>query len=207
MKPILLSRKIAAFVVGGFFAMGVLSVHAASTTYFMDQSNTLPDGVNYLQVTIDDEGDPGEINFTVDAFENVLGAGGNFGIQRFAFNGPDLSGATLELPTGWSYIGSQNISAFGVFLNVISGTGSTRQDPLMFSIGGLGGDTIASYAASNVGGEFFAAHVAGFTEFCDITSAHFAGSATTPVPLPSAVWLLGSGLLGLMGFARRKISG
>lgn len=28
--------------------------------------------------------------------------------------------------------------------------------------------------------------------------------AVTPVPIPAAVWLFGSGLLGLMGFARRK---
>jgi hypothetical protein len=27
----------------------------------------------------------------------------------------------------------------------------------------------------------------------------------TPVPLPAAVWLFGSGLLGLISFARRKI--
>lgn len=204
MKPIsLLFKKVPALVVG-FFAIGALPVHAASTTYFMDQSNALADGVNYAEVTIDDEGDPDEINFTVDAFESVLGAGSNFGIQRFAFNGPDLSGATLELPTGWSYIGSQNISAFGVFLNVITGTGGTRQDPLVFSIGGVGGDTIASYAASNEGGEFFAAHIASFTNFCPTDSAFFAGSGPAPVPLPPAVWLFGSGLLGLVGMARRR---
>jgi len=27
---------------------------------------------------------------------------------------------------------------------------------------------------------------------------------TTPVPVPAAAWLFGSGLLGLIGFARRK---
>lgn len=200
-------KKVVALTVGSFFAMGAVSVYAASTTYFMDQSNTLADGVNYLQVTIDDEGDPGEINFTVDAFEGVLGAGGNFGIQRFAFNGPDLSGAVLTLPSGWSYIGSRNISEFGVFLNVITGTGGTRQDPLTFSINGVDGDTIASYAASNAGGEFFAAHVAGFTNFCPTDSAFFAGSGPTPVPLPPAAWLLGSALLGLVGVARKKVPG
>ena len=32
------------------------------------------------------------------------------------------------------------------------------------------------------------------------------GTGVNPVPLPAAVWLFGSGLLGLMGFARRKNS-
>jgi hypothetical protein len=31
-----------------------------------------------------------------------------------------------------------------------------------------------------------------------------AGSVTPPVPLPAAVWLFGSGLLGLLGVGRRR---
>lgn len=199
-------KNAAVLTMAGFLAMGgIIPAHAASVSYLMDQSNALSDDENYLQVTIDDEGNPGEINFTVDAFESVLTPGGNFGIQLFGFNGPDLSGATLELPSGWSYVGSRNISEFGVFQNVISGTGGSRQDPLAFSIGGVGGDTIASYAASHAGGEFFAAHVADFTNFGTTTSAFFAGSPASPVPLPATVWLFGSGLLGLVGVARRKM--
>jgi hypothetical protein len=32
----------------------------------------------------------------------------------------------------------------------------------------------------------------------------FSGSAVAPVPIPAAVWLFGSGLIGLIGMARRK---
>lgn len=39
---------------------------------------------------------------------------------------------------------------------------------------------------------------AGFGDFI------FAAATPTPVPMPAAVWLFGSGLLGLIGFARRK---
>lgn len=35
-------------------------------------------------------------------------------------------------------------------------------------------------------------------------AAHWEAVTLTPVPVPAAVWLFGSGLLGLVGFARRK---
>ena len=42
-----------------------------------------------------------------------------------------------------------------------------------------------------------------FTTATATTSTSFSGSIT-PVPVPAAVWLFGSGLLGLVGIARRK---
>jgi len=50
------------------------------------------------------------------------------------------------------------------------------------------------------GNAFFAAHVAGF-DASGTTSGFFA----TVVPAPAAVWLFGSGLLGLIGAARRRV--
>ena len=59
---------------------------------------------------------------------------------------------------------------------------------------GIGGSPMSSSA--------FAQHNANF----DITSVHFDSFVPTPsgVPVPAAVWLFGSGLLGLVGIARRK---
>ena len=34
--------------------------------------------------------------------------------------------------------------------------------------------------------------------------ALFGGAALSPVPVPAAIWLFGSGLIGLIGLARRK---
>jgi hypothetical protein len=42
-----------------------------------------------------------------------------------------------------------------------------------------------------------------FTTRSTVTSTSFSGSIS-PVPVPAAVWLFGSGLLGLVGVARRK---
>jgi hypothetical protein len=82
------------------------------------------------------------------------------------------------------------MSEFGEFDIRLSGTGSTRVDLLSFTVTGA---TVGTY---------FAAHVAGF-DIGGETSAFFAGS-TNEVPIPPAMWLLGSGLIGLVGVARRR---
>lgn len=45
---------------------------------------------------------------------------------------------------------------------------------------------------------------AGYFGFLDVTSGAYLPGSLPPVPLPATVWLFGSGLLGLIGFARRK---
>jgi hypothetical protein len=42
----------------------------------------------------------------------------------------------------------------------------------------------------------------GFNAHFDITSLHV--TSISAVPVPAAVWLFGSGLLGLIGVARRR---
>lgn len=84
-------------------------------------------------------------------------------------------------------------------------------------------DTISFSAAStqfNLAGQLYSFNLLGFYKdqlsFSDnmITTANSTKSGslmasitavqTTPVPAPAALWLLGSGLLGLAGFAKRK---
>lgn len=195
--------------------MGATAAQAASVSYFLDQSNTLADGPNYLQVTIDDQGAPGLINFMVATLTPLNSiAGGNFGIQTFGWNTllntssiPDSS--IVNLPSGW--VGNVNpppntIDGFGKFDIAVSNGGSNRLTTLTFSID-VAGDAISDYVelssgTAGQGNVFFAAHVAGFDDGQGNTSAYFGGS--TPVPVPAAAWLFGSGLLGLVGAARRK---
>jgi hypothetical protein len=143
--------------------------------------------------------------------------------------GGDITGGTL--PTGWdkTFTGS-NQDGFGSFAAVVTQLGAggqpVRVNPdLTFSIN-LAGDSVADYIAGSIAGSngshFFAVHIAGFTDQnplpsggtcpgtpdaniqdCNLlTSAWVAGS--TVVPVPAAVWLFGSGLLGLASFARRR---
>lgn len=197
------------------FAMFSLQAGAASISYYLDQSNALPDGVNYAQVTISDSMTvAGDIDFTVEVISAAFPVqGDNFGMQAFSFN-YDTS-LTVEPanitgidPASWTISEDKNAGGgFGKFEFELSGTGSTRTEILTFSITGIDGDTINDYAIGSTlnpsSGEFFAAHIAGFFDAgTGESSAKFAGSS--PVPVPAAVWLFGSGLLGLVGVARRR---
>lgn len=194
------------------FALAILAAspgQAASVSYYLDQSNALPDGVNYLQVTISD-GLDGAVDFLVEvdtALDDI--AGSNFGIQKFGFNVAEaysVSATNISgLPSGWSLANGQGqLSGFGRYDVVLQGTGNGRQSPLAFSIVGIDGDTVHDYAQlaglnDSQGPSLFAAHVAGFGygDEVYVSSGFFGGIA--PVPAPPAAWLLLTGLAGLLG--------
>lgn len=173
---------------------------AASVSYFLDQSNKLPDGVNYLQVTLTEDGSG--VDFlvkTLDPLNSI--AGGNFGIQKFGFNFTSNTPYEISgLPDDWKVKKDKRMDGFGRYDIRLQGKGKARTDALSFTVGGV---ALADFD------DFFAAHVAGFERgWCGdkhcVTSAYFGGD--TPVPLPATAWLFGSGLLGLVGVARRRRS-
>lgn len=210
-----------------------------------DTTGNVPSGTPYARVTIDDNGTPGLINFTVSILPSILTANktDNFGLQSFGFNVLTPGDATslvaadiTGLDTGWSATVSFNPpnsggtaqDGFGKFDAVVSNGGSNRLDPsLAFSINlGLDQgttDNIFDYVDASSGGHFFAAHIAGFNDLnplgpvtgcvidsegnataeCNLLTSVYVADSTV-VPVPSALWLLGSGLLGLIGVARRK---
>jgi len=120
------------------------------------------------------------------------------------------------LPDGWEVQlgkgGYQGEDGFNVRL---LGNGNNRQDPLHFAVLGLElEDVLAGFSAHVAGFDFIGGEcVSGEGEHegseggygCKhITSAYFFGDRPVVVPLPAAVWLFGSGLLGLAGIARRR---
>ena len=191
---------------------------AASVAYFLDQSNDLPDGVNYAQVTISDSvAHPGDIEFAVQiltgAFPTPLS---NFGMQAFFFNFDNsLNVAPANIvdvdPASWDIRVDRNAGGgFGKFEFEFLGDGNERTELLTFRITNVAGDSPSSYALLseflNPGStQFFAAHIAGYADTVSgNTSGKFAGS--TPVPLPAAAWLF-AGALSLLGLRRRPRPG
>lgn len=220
-------RKLA-FAGAGALLLGVIAsplAEAASVSFYMNQTNInlapFTDGTNYLKVTIDDNGAPGDINFTVTALPALTNyAGSNFGLQAFNFNSSLCSGTgsgtscpptTFSLPSGWSSTVApppQTGDGFGQFDYQVNNGGGARLTTLSFTISGVSGDTLTTYSSilssgsATEGNSIFAAHVGGFTTNASgVTGGWFGGAV--PVPLPAAGWLFGSGLIGLVGVARR----
>jgi hypothetical protein len=207
----------------GLMAASLFSIQVSAATmshsYYMDHSNTLTDGQNYLKVTLaESTTTTGALDVTVETLDALKNAAGvNFGIQSFAFNAhPALlvsenangfiiatqAMSLTNLADGWSLDTHKNMSEFGKFDIRLSGTGSTRMDPLTFTLGGVSFDTVDTY---------FAAHVADFSIngassafFAGGTHANGSGPDVGEIPLPAAAWLLGSGLIGMVGMARRR---
>ena len=143
---------------------------------------------NYANVTIIGAMASGEVSYTVDALTPPFTAGTNFGIQRFGFNSDlVITSGQFALPSGWSLTTDQNLSQFGVFDYVVSGTGSTRQDPLSFTISGLASSdvTLSHFNILNNSGFIVQAHIADFTAVegageLGFTSAQFGGVPEVP---------------------------
>ncbi|MEO7386614.1 MAG: PEP-CTERM sorting domain-containing protein [Gammaproteobacteria bacterium] len=173
----MLKSKIAAALLVGLSFTSVSQ--AASISYFLDQSDKLADGINYLRVDIN-ENASGAIDFTVTALQPLLdlAAEKGFGIVKFAFNavpGVKLTPNKVDissLPKGWVTGPHQTMAGFGKYDMRLRVTGDKTplSDSISFSVIGIDFDTIASYvdlAINSVEGpSFFSARVAGLTLPC-----------------------------------------
>ena len=154
----------------------------ALTTISLNCSNTLPDGNAYATVEIEPlpdacSGDDG-VKITVTPNQSILipteteHGIQNYGIQRFGFNyngDPDSlditsyedDGVTVE--PNWELTTSQNVSEFGLFVELLQGTGKHRHDPYILDICKTGTDlTETDFNVENELGNNFVVHIADF---------------------------------------------
>ena len=143
----------------------------SSCSINLDLSNALPDGNVYGTVSLGllpdaCSGGYDGVQIVVDAnqsiFTTILS---NFGLQAFGFN---YSGNPDELVIttsgNWNVKEDQNLSEFGIFIEYIYGTGSSRQDPLVVNICNPFGDLMVNdFVVPNADGYMYAAHIADFT--------------------------------------------
>ena len=179
---------------------------AYANTYFLNQSNTLADSVNYAQVDVVVNDD--NLDFTVKALEPT-----NWKFSNFYFNLGGSTGAiTLTgLPTRWNADTDQNVSQFGEFSDGIKkGSRGVLQSVFSFTADGVNPLSFANLLENNKGW-IFAAHVQCSGKggnVCDEvdgeSSHHIAGPDISPIPIPGAIWLFGTALMGFISMSSRR---
>jgi hypothetical protein len=198
---------------GGLAAYGQVQADIV----FFTQSNTSPDGSIFATAEIVAVGD--NIQFTVTPNDALFSNQNNFGLQVFSLNTDGIaisnySATNFLLPVGWSAdFVRETTDGFGDFDIKLNGSGGTRQDPLVFQITGINGDTPLTYTSefsagsAGSGNAILAARVAGYCNDgpCGPGLPGVGSEFIGAVPIPTAVWLLGSGLIGLLGIARRTV--
>jgi len=212
-------RNIIQIIIPGFLLLFASHVNATTVSFILDQSDRFEDGVDYLQVTLTDDDPSGLLSVSVEMLPALAGLlderggikGFSFNVRDYVLAGDDgLAEGDFDLPNGWdvSIDGPHHpMMRHDIWLS--SGGMQYAQDPLVFTIAGLTVDDLG-------GGTEFAAMVTGLPGTGDGCSndlgdggecgshALFYGARPVVVPVPAAAWLMGSGLLGLVGVARRR---
>jgi hypothetical protein len=185
---------------------------------------------NHLDLRLNPFSAPGEYDCIGNYINSPLVAGSNFGVQKFAMDSTLISSREdfdnfmslydIMMPERWECQYNGQVSEFGHFEFVDSGTGGTRQDPLIVSIVPKAGailtgyefDTALAFVEQNAAGYYFATHIADFTTdpaFWDNgsvnpNSAYFAvgeclnGDMPIIIPEPAFMIVIGTGIAAII---------
>jgi len=113
-------------------------------------------------------------------------------------------------PGPYSNGGSGNADGFGSFNQAINSFDGFTHSSTQISFGLT--DTSGTWASAanvltpNAAGNIAAAHIFACATACNAANGAAATGFASVVPIPAAAWLFGSGLIGLIGIARRKLA-
>ena len=204
---------------GGFISDGLINFEVATGTYWDGKEDT-GFGIQSFGFNLDGVATGLAATDVVDTPSTLFPLPSNWGatVDLSGINQDGLGGFDVTINrTGTMSQNRQDPLVFSIDLGLDQGTTDDIFDYIANSIAGANGSFL------------FAVHIAGFldqnqlepnigvdctgdagaTEGCNVlTSAWFApveGSIPpSAIPVPAAVWLFGSGLLGLVGIARRR---
>ncbi|MDH5189857.1 MAG: VPLPA-CTERM sorting domain-containing protein [Gammaproteobacteria bacterium] len=186
-------------------------------------TDTGPTTVQGINVGIGGDGMAGSLAMTVDAMGDIAftsvqfdaiysTAGGTF--IKYASDTSAMSGTSTAGETSFTLTGLlgaisgmpmfDNPWDYGTFTTGAStANGVTNNGTAVANVGDVNGDGLDDYTATfvsggNVGAEWGDFNGAAYVEVLKVDIM------SSPVPVPAAVWLFGSGLVGLAGIARRR---
>ena len=140
-------------------------------------------------------GDPITANLVLD-----ISAYTGVGLEQFYFTGSN----TLDITAGTHLFDESMDSALNASVSFYDGVMNDLNFGALYGVNGAP-EEFDSVGLTVLASRTFTEKVKGKWVTTDYQlAAHWDAVTLTPVPVPAAVWLFGSGLLGLAGVARRK---
>ncbi len=218
-----MKRNIRLFVLINILLVPLFVGMSKADTFYFNDSNefggwTGPATSGYGSVEIT-KNLSGGLDFVVSANTDYFSSSSGTGLTWDAFlfnidgNDPfDISDVTITEPGTWKILNNKGNGGYGKFEFKLKGTkiGKNEVNPLLFSINNASLTIADLIANTSTKGWMFAGHLRRFDAMRNEDGSRVrstwlgAGNSPEPVPEPSTMLLLGTGVAGLAALGRKR---